>query len=87
MISLPPCTLLWVWDDHAVQRREEENDNEAPEGRRRAGHDCDALGGVPRMSLLLALFRPLRLRRIFPIECQLGLDSRLHVPRDYFPGG
>jgi hypothetical protein len=28
-------------------------------GRRKADRDCDALGGVPRMSLLLVLTRPL----------------------------
>ncbi len=41
------------------------------------------------MSLLLAFSRPLQLRRILPMACQLGLDrivlsNALKLPRDYF---
>jgi len=42
----------------AVERREEENDEDNPEGRRKADRGWDALGGVPCVSLLLALPRP-----------------------------
>ena len=48
-----------LWDDRAVERRKEENDNDVPEGRRKAGRDCGALGGVPRVSLFVLLTRPL----------------------------
>jgi hypothetical protein len=44
-----------LWDYRTVERRKEENDDDVPEGRRKADRDCDALGGVPRMSLLLVL--------------------------------
>ncbi|KAL3799661.1 hypothetical protein ACHAW5_004310 [Stephanodiscus triporus] len=44
---------------------------------------------VPRVSLLLALPRPLQLRRILPMASQLGIDRIIlanarKVPRDYF---
>ena len=48
-----------LWDNRAVERRKEENDDNAPEGRRKAGRGCGALGGVPLVSLLLVLTRPL----------------------------
>ena len=100
-IPLPPHTSLW--DDRvAVERsreeeeeEEDENDDDddaAPEGGRRKADQrdcCDELGGVPRVSLLLALPRPLQLRRILPMACQLGLDrivlsNARKVPKDYF---
>lgn len=77
-IPHPPMTTLWDVTSSRIDKCDDDhNDATSP---------CD---GVPRVSLLLALPRPLQLRRMLPMISQFGIDRILltnanKVPKDYF---
>jgi 16S rRNA U1498 N3-methylase RsmE len=90
VIPHPPMTTLW--DDRAhvaggavTSSRIDECDDDGNDDDD-ATSPCD---DAPRVSLLLALPRPLQLRRILPMISQFGVDRILltnanKVPKDYF---